>query len=60
MNLTLTSTSLRAGGISAARIFLIIRLSSGFPGIIAGPDFPPLSMLSRVRRSSPASFFLPP
>src|SRR3982074_707588 len=34
--------------------FSTSRLVSEFPGVIAGPDFPPLSTDSGVRRSSPA------
>src|SRR5947209_10765923 len=34
-------------------IFSTSRLVSDFPGVIAGPDFPPLRMDSIVRRSRP-------
>ena len=35
------------------------RLVSEFPGVIAGPDFPPLRMDSKLCRSRPACGFCP-
>ena len=56
IGLTETSVKRLCGGISSARIRFNIKLSSGLPGMNAGPDFPPRNMASRSRRSSPPSF----
>ena len=53
--LTLASTRRSGGGMRPALIFLMIRLSSGLPGTIAGQDFPPRSIVALLRRSRPAS-----
>ena len=47
--------SLSRGGISSEWIRFRIRLSSGLPKTIAGPDFPPLSIVAFVRKSKLAS-----
>ena len=52
---TLTSTSRSRGGISSAWILCRSKLSSGFPGLMAGPDLPPFSIADLVRRSRFAS-----
>ena len=44
-----------AGGMSPDSMRLISRLPAGSPGISAGPDRPPLTRLTTVRRSSPPS-----
>ena len=54
------STRSFGGGMSRSWIFLTSRLASGFPGTMAGPDLPPLSIARRVLRSSPPFFSRPP
>ena len=60
MGLTLTLKVWLHGGICPVSIFLTIRLASGCPGTSAGPDFPPLSIAARDRKSRPPSFLWAP
>src|SRR5579871_2462601 len=60
ITLMLTSINSFLGGISPDWTRFNRRLCSGWPGTMAGPDFPPFSMEARERRSSPPSCLLMP